>query len=134
MGVPIIDLLETVFHPAKAPLPKVEATGTELKIGPDLLRKGQTMTFVVLADGASSHLKCENPLANVREKEVRYQARQEAAWWQTGMLKKVVTWAIIIFVVFYLATQPTSASKIIHHAYNGIHSAGISLAKFVNSL
>jgi hypothetical protein len=50
------------------------------------------------------------------------------------MLRKVLTWAIVIFVVFYLATQPTNAGHIIHNAYNGLHNAGTSLAKFVNSL
>jgi len=55
-------------------------------------------------------------------------------WEVIRMLKKVITWAIVIFVVFYLATQPTSAAHIIHNAYNGLHNAGTSLAKFVNSL
>lgn len=50
------------------------------------------------------------------------------------MLKKVTTWAVIIFIVFYLATQPTGAAHVVHSAYNGLHSAGQSLAKFVNSL
>lgn len=51
-----------------------------------------------------------------------------------NMLKKVTTWAVIIFIVFYLATQPTGAAHVVHSAYNGLHSAGQSLAKFVNSL
>jgi hypothetical protein len=50
------------------------------------------------------------------------------------MLKKVITWAIVIFIVYYLATQPTGAANVIHHAYNGLHAAGSSLARFVNSL
>jgi hypothetical protein len=131
VGAPIIDLVETVFHPAKAPLPKVEAVGTELRIGPDLLRKGQAMTFVVLADGPSDQVGCVNPVANVKDREVRYQARQEAG---RGRLRKVLEWAIILFIIFYVATQPAGAADAIHHFYNGIHSAAVSLAKFVNSL
>ncbi len=50
------------------------------------------------------------------------------------MLKKVITWAIVIFIVFYLATQPTGAANVVHHAYNGLHSAATSLATFVNHL
>lgn len=50
------------------------------------------------------------------------------------MLKKVITWAVVIFVIYYIATQPTGAANLIHHAYNGVHAAGTSLAKFVNSL
>lgn len=50
------------------------------------------------------------------------------------MLKKVITWAIVIFVVFYLVTQPTSAANLIHGWYNGLHSAAHSLSTFVSSL
>jgi hypothetical protein len=50
------------------------------------------------------------------------------------MLKKVITWGLLIFVVFYLVTQPTAAANLIHHAFNGLHAAGHSLSTFVSSL
>jgi hypothetical protein len=50
------------------------------------------------------------------------------------MLRKTITWAIVLFVAYYVATQPTAASILVHHAYNGIHTAATSLAIFVNSL
>jgi len=50
------------------------------------------------------------------------------------MLKKVLTWAIVLFIIFYVATEPTGAGDLVHHAYNGLHSAANSLATFVNSL
>ncbi len=50
------------------------------------------------------------------------------------MLRKVITWAIVIFVVYYLATDPHGAANVLHHAYNGLKSAGNSMTKFVNSL
>jgi hypothetical protein len=50
------------------------------------------------------------------------------------MLKKVLTWAIVIFVVFYLVTQPTSSASLLHGWYHGLHSIGTSLATFVRSL
>ncbi len=50
------------------------------------------------------------------------------------MLKKVITWAIVIFVVFYLVTQPTAAANLIHTWYNGLKSIAHSLATFVSSL
>jgi hypothetical protein len=43
------------------------------------------------------------------------------------MLRKIITWAIVIFIIFYVATQPSGAAAIVHHIYNG-------LATFVNSL
>ena len=50
------------------------------------------------------------------------------------MLKKIITWAVVLFVVFYVATQPDGAAAFVHHAYNGLHSAANSMARFVNSL
>jgi hypothetical protein len=51
-----------------------------------------------------------------------------------GVMKKYISYAAIIFVVFYLVTQPTSAGHLLDSAFHGIHSAGSSLARFVNSL
>jgi hypothetical protein len=50
------------------------------------------------------------------------------------MLKKVITWAVVIFVIFYLVTQPTSSANLLHGWYNDIHSIGKNLATFVSSL
>jgi hypothetical protein len=50
------------------------------------------------------------------------------------MLRKIITWALVLFVVFYVATQPTGAADFVHHAYNGLHDAANSMAQFVNSL
>lgn len=51
-----------------------------------------------------------------------------------SMLKKVITWAIVIFIVYYLATDPGGAAGFMHHVFNGLKSAGHSLSTFVNSL
>jgi hypothetical protein len=50
------------------------------------------------------------------------------------MLKKVITWAIVIFLIYYLATDPAGAANFVHHIYNGLKSAAASLTTFVNSL
>jgi hypothetical protein len=50
------------------------------------------------------------------------------------MLKKVITWAIVIFIVYYLATDPTGAANFVHNIWNGLKTAAGSLATFVNSL
>jgi hypothetical protein len=49
-------------------------------------------------------------------------------------MKKLITWLVVIFVVFYLVTQPTSAGHLITSAFNGLHDVGSSLVRFVNSL
>ncbi len=50
------------------------------------------------------------------------------------MAKKVLTWAAIAFVVYYLATQPTGAAHFVHGVFNWLHGAGNSMSKFVNAL
>jgi hypothetical protein len=50
------------------------------------------------------------------------------------MLKKILTWAVALFAIFYIATQPGAAAVAVHHAYNGLHEAATSLATFVNAL
>jgi hypothetical protein len=49
-------------------------------------------------------------------------------------LKKALSWAAIIFVVYYLATQPTGAAHFVHSVFGWLHGAGNSLATFVNHL
>jgi hypothetical protein len=50
------------------------------------------------------------------------------------MLKKIITWAVVLFVIFFVATQPTGAAGFVHSALDGLHSAANSMAKFVDSL
>jgi hypothetical protein len=50
------------------------------------------------------------------------------------VLKKIITWAIVIFLVFYLLTQPTGAANLINNLLHFLKDAGNSLATFVNSL
>lgn len=49
-------------------------------------------------------------------------------------MKKVITYLAVIFVAFYLLTQPNSAGHLLTSGFHGLHSAGSSLARFVNSL
>jgi hypothetical protein len=50
------------------------------------------------------------------------------------MIRKVVTWAIVVFIVYYLVSDPHGAAGAVHHIVNGLHSAGNSMAKFVSNL
>ena len=49
-------------------------------------------------------------------------------------LRKVIGWAVVVFVIYYLATDPTGAAHALHGAFNGLRSAGNSMARFVNKL
>jgi hypothetical protein len=50
------------------------------------------------------------------------------------MLGKIIRWALLLFIVFYLITEPTGAAGLVHGAIDGLHSVATSLATFVNSL
>ena len=50
------------------------------------------------------------------------------------MLRKIITWAIVIFGAFYLLTQPHGAANAIRGLLDLIKNTGNSLATFVNSL
>jgi hypothetical protein len=50
------------------------------------------------------------------------------------MLGRIIKWALLIFVVFYLVTDPTGAAGLVHGAIDGLRTLGTSLATFVNSL
>lgn len=49
-------------------------------------------------------------------------------------IKKIVGWLLVVFVVWYLLTNPDGAAHFGQHLLNGLRSAGDSLAKFVSSL
>jgi hypothetical protein len=50
------------------------------------------------------------------------------------VVRRIVTWGLVLFVIFYLVTDPTGAATFVHSVYNGLHSVATSLATFVNSL
>ncbi len=50
------------------------------------------------------------------------------------MLRKVLAWALVIFVIYYLATNPSGAAHALHAAFNGLKSAGNSMSRFVDQL
>ena len=49
-------------------------------------------------------------------------------------LKKLGTWAVIIFIAYYLFSNPTGAAHFTHNLLDLIKQAGSSLATFLNSL
>jgi hypothetical protein len=48
--------------------------------------------------------------------------------------KKIVTWAVVIFIGYYLFTQPLGAANAMHNLFKVLGTAGHSLATFLNSL
>jgi hypothetical protein len=49
-------------------------------------------------------------------------------------VKKIVGWAVVVFLAYYLLTKPTAAANSIHNLFNLFKAAGDSIATFLNSL
>jgi large-conductance mechanosensitive channel len=50
------------------------------------------------------------------------------------LLKKVLSWLIVAFVIFYIIQRPEDAAAIVHSAGSALADAATSLAAFVGSL
>ena len=50
------------------------------------------------------------------------------------MLPRIIGWALVAFVVFYLVTNPDGAAGFVHSTLDGLRSAGNSLSRFVDHL
>jgi hypothetical protein len=50
------------------------------------------------------------------------------------MLKKVLTWAGVAFVIYYLATDPHGAAHFVTNGLNWLKTAGNSMAQFLNHI
>jgi hypothetical protein len=49
-------------------------------------------------------------------------------------LKKVVGWAIVVFLAWYLFTQPVGAGHAVRSLFTLLQQAGSSVATFLSSL
>jgi len=49
-------------------------------------------------------------------------------------VKKIATWAVVVFLAWYLFTKPTAAGGAVHNLLNLLKDAGTSIATFLNSL
>jgi hypothetical protein len=49
-------------------------------------------------------------------------------------LKKVITWLVVAFVVFYVIQAPESSAQLVRNAGNALGDAATSLAQFVGNL
>ena len=49
-------------------------------------------------------------------------------------LKKVITWLVVAFIVFYIVQAPESSAQLVRNAGHALGDAASSLATFVGSL
>lgn len=50
------------------------------------------------------------------------------------MLKKVIGWALIVLLVYFVVTNPASASATAHSIWSGVASLGAGLGNFLGAL
>ncbi|HXB46580.1 MAG TPA: hypothetical protein VNW50_02380 [Streptosporangiaceae bacterium] len=50
------------------------------------------------------------------------------------MLNRLIGWALLAFVVYYLVTSPEGAARFVHSILDVVRNAGDSLERFVNKL
>jgi hypothetical protein len=49
-------------------------------------------------------------------------------------LKKILGWAVVIFIAYYLFTSPTGAASVMQALFHLLSDAGHSLANFLFSI
>ena len=49
-------------------------------------------------------------------------------------MKNVVGWLVVIFVVFFIVTQPSQAANIAHNIWDGIVNIFHGIGDFISSL
>jgi hypothetical protein len=49
-------------------------------------------------------------------------------------IKKIAGWAVVIFLAWYLFTQPRATGHAVHNLLDALQRAGSSIATFLNSL
>lgn len=49
-------------------------------------------------------------------------------------IKKIVTWVVVIFLVYYLVANPKNAATDIHTLFSWVKNAAHSLSTFVGNL
>jgi len=49
-------------------------------------------------------------------------------------IKKIVAWIVLLFIIFFILTQPATAASLLRSVGNGIADAVSALASFFQSL
>ncbi|MGI8628097.1 MAG: hypothetical protein ACR2J5_16250 [Geodermatophilaceae bacterium] len=49
-------------------------------------------------------------------------------------IKKIVAWLVLLFIIFFILTQPATAASLLRSVGNGITDAVSALAAFFQSL
>jgi hypothetical protein len=49
-------------------------------------------------------------------------------------MSKILKWAVVLFIAFYLISNPSGAAGTARHLLSGLHDAASSLSTFVSSL
>jgi len=59
---------------------------------------------------------------------------QALGWWFAVNLKRIVASFVVIFVLFWIISQPTSASGSVNNVLGNLQEAGSSIATFLTNV
>lgn len=49
-------------------------------------------------------------------------------------IKRIVAWLVLLFIIFFIVTQPETAASLVRSVFHGIVAAASALADFFRSL
>lgn len=112
MGVPVLELL------AASPNIDPELLGlpddNKVSLKPMLIRSGDILAVDLLTDGAPK-LRVRDSLADVRVRE-----RSPIDRPGDRIISKVVTWVPVLFIVYYLVSDPVGAEHVVTRYHLGV--------------
>ena len=73
-------------------------------------------------------------LRAVQQDPTRLAKPQVLGWWFAVNLKKIVGFLVVIFVLFWIISQPTSASGSVNNLLGNLQQAGSSIATFLTNV
>lgn len=98
LAASIIEILRTNVNPESLPIPTVELGEREVRVGPSLFKKRQTLVITILTDGQKPVLTCKSSLIDVQISSDPPQAIGLFLGTRVilGAIASLVIWALVI--------------------------------------
>jgi hypothetical protein len=130
LGVKIVALISATHSPSWMPEPRVVFRGKRLNIGPSLIERDATIHIALLVDGPCAALMHTTPFSEVA---LQQEFPREEMSRHLG-LRRVASYAVIAFLVWWIIKDPASASHLVTNIGSFLSSAASGLARFVASI
>jgi hypothetical protein len=92
---PVVKVIQVLSEPETLQPPKITFTGTELRVGPNLIGRQQKITIMVLTDGGQPLLSCRSP---IRDVEIMERPGDSPDWMRAAAL--LAGWTVGVLLAF----------------------------------